>query len=553
MSAQNDTPEQGSPATRRAFRKRTSRRVIIATGIAGVIAAGMAAPATASRVHGQNDDVVKTSDGAVRGTVTTGYREFDGIPYAEPPVGERRWAPPQPKQAWAGTRDATKAKSACPQTAGFLGDPASDDEDCLYLNVTTPRNTGGKKLPVMFWIHGGGFYSGSGSLYGAQRLAEKGNVIVVTLNYRLGVLGFLAHPALDGDGAAGKSGDYGLQDQQSALRWVHDNAAAFGGDAGNVTLFGESAGGVSTCSHLVAPASKGLFSHAIIQSGPCGDLAKTWPFADGNWGVRSREVAEKQGTELADKLGCKDDVACLRGKSVSELMDASAGGQGFGPAAGDGGVLPVFPETALASGNFNRVPVINGTTRDEHRTFTAAIESFTGHTATAQDYRDDLDNFFGKKKAAKVRAEYPLNAYDDPSTALSAIWTDSSWTCTALDTDHLLSTQVPTYAYEFADENAPWASDGTTPSFPTGAFHAAELQYLFDDEQFTGPLDASQQKLSDQMIKYWTNFARTGNPNGGGTPPWPRFGADRARSLTTGGNGQTDLAQEHRCGFWQSI
>jgi para-nitrobenzyl esterase len=260
MPAQNDTSEQNSPATRRAFRTRTSRRIIIATGIttgiAAVLAAGMAAPATASRLHGQSDAVVKTSDGAVRGTVTADYRGFDGIPYAEPPVGRRRWAPPQPKQAWAGTRDATEPAGSCPQTAGFLGDPASDNEDCLYLNVTTPRNAGAKKLPVMFWIHGGGFYSGSGSLYGAQRLATKGNVIVVTLNYRLGVLGFLAHPALDGDGngggGAGKSGDYGLQDQQAALRWVHDNAAAFGGDAGNVTLFGESAGGVSTCSHLAS-------------------------------------------------------------------------------------------------------------------------------------------------------------------------------------------------------------------------------------------------------------------------------------------------------------
>jgi para-nitrobenzyl esterase len=545
----SEQTEQSRPAARR-----SKTRVIVATGIAGVLAVGMAAPATASRVHGGGDPaIVRTSDGAVRGTVTTDHREFDGIPYAEPPVGRRRWAPPEPKATWTGTRDATTPASSCPQTAGFLGDPPSDDEDCLYLNVTTPRSTGGGKLPVMFWVHGGGFYSGSGSLYGAQRLATEGNVIVVTLNYRLGVLGFLANPALDG--TTNKSGNYGLEDQQTALRWVRDNAAAFGGDAGNVTLFGESAGGVSTCSHLVSPASKGLFARAIIQSGPCGELAKTWPLADGNWGVRPREVAEKQGTDLTAKLDCKgaDTAACLRGKSVAELMDASQGGQGFGPVSGQGGVLPTIPAKAIASGRFNHVPVINGTTRDEHRTFTAAIESFTGHTATAADYHDDLENFFGAAKANKVRAEYPLNAYDSPSTALSAIWTDSSWTCTALDTDQSLSSQVPTYAYEFADEKAPWASDGTTPSFPTGAFHAAELQYLFDDEQFTGPLSAEQQKLSDQMIKYWTNFARTGNPNGGGTPPWPRFGADQARELTTGGNGQTDLSREHRCGFWQSL
>jgi para-nitrobenzyl esterase len=403
----------------------------------------------------------------------------------------------------------------------------------------------------MFWIHGGGFYSGSGSLYGAERLATQGKVIVVTLNYRLGVFGFLAHPALDGTDQ--KSGDYGLEDQQTALRWVRDNAAAFGGDAGNVTLFGESAGGVSTCSHLVSPASAGLFRRAIIQSGPCGDLTKTWPYTGGNWGVRPREAAEKQGMALAEKLGCGSGAACLRGKSVSELMDASEGGQGFGPVAGEGGVLPAIPATALATGRFNRVPVINGTTRDEHRTFTAAIDAFSGHAATAADYRDDLKNFFGKEKAAKVRAEYPLKAYDSPSTALATIWTDSSWACTALDTDRLLSTQVPTYAYEFADGTAPWASDGPKSSFPTGAFHASELQYLFNDEQFRTPLTSPQRQLSDQMIRYWTTFAYTGDPNGDGTPTWPRFDADHARSLTTSGNGEADLAREHRCGFWQSL
>ena len=274
-------------------RSRRSVRMTAAVGLAGVVVAGMAAPATADRVHGASDDVVHTTgashgdveqtaggavvhttSGAVRGTLAGGYRTFAGIPYAAPPVGRLRWTSPQKAKTWTGTRDATQPGNACPQTAGFLGDPASDTEDCLYLNVTTPRNTGENKLPVMFWIHGGGFYSGSGSLYGAQRLATEGNVIVVTLNYRLGVFGFLAHPALDGK--THKSGDYGLEDQQAALRWVHDNAKAFGGDAGNVTLFGESAGGISTCSHLAAPASKGLFQRAIIQSGPC-TLEGQWP------------------------------------------------------------------------------------------------------------------------------------------------------------------------------------------------------------------------------------------------------------------------------------
>lgn len=533
------------PAARRSLRSRRSAQITVALGLAGAVAAGFAAPATADRVHGVGDPaVVRTSGGAVRGTVTSGHRTFDGIPYAAPPVGALRWASPQPRAKWTGTRDATKAGSACPQTAGFLGDAPSDDEDCLYLNVTTPRNTGGKRLPVMFWIHGGGFYSGSGDLYGAQRMAEKGNVIVVTLNYRLGVFGFLAHPSLDGK--THKSGDYGLEDQQAALRWVHDNAKAFGGDAGNVTLFGESAGGMSTCSHLAAPASAGLFRQAIIQSGPC-TIAGQWPYPEGNWTVRPRKAAEQQGEAIAAKLDC-GDAACLRGKSVKELMDASEGGQGFGPAAGPGGVLPRTPAKALATGDFTHVPVIQGTTHDEHRTFVAAIETFTGHTATEADYRKDIEDFFGPEKAKKVLAEYPGSAYDSPSTALSTVWTDSAWSCTALETSRLLSKSVPTYAYEFADEKAPWASDGSTPSFPTGAFHASELQYLFDDAQFRTELTPAQRGLSDQMIGYWTSFAHTGNPNA-----WPRFDGDHVLSLTTGGTTQKDLSTEHRCGFWQSL
>jgi para-nitrobenzyl esterase len=541
--------EQQRAGVPKRFRNRRSVRITAAVGLAGVVAAGMAAPATADRVHGvsdQDDAVVHTSGGVVRGTLAGDNRTFDGVPYAAPPVGKLRWASPQPAANWTGTRDATKPGSACPQTAGFLGDAASDTEDCLYLNVTTPRNIGKKKLPVMFWIHGGGFYSGSGSLYGAQRLATEGNVIVVTLNYRLGVFGFLAHPSLDNQ--THKSGDYGLEDQQAALRWVHGNAQAFGGDAGNVTLFGESAGGISTCSHLAAPASAGLFQRAIIQSGPC-TLEKQWPYADGNWTVRPRKVAEQQGQATAAKLHC-GDAACLRGKSVEDLLQASEGGQGFGPAAGGGGVLPKTPAKALATGDFAHVPVIQGTTHDEHRTFVAAIESFTGHAVTDADYRKDIEDFFGAEKAQKILAEYKS---DDPSTALASVWTDSAWSCTALQSDRLLSAQVPTYAYEFADEKAPWASDGSTPSFATGAFHAAELQYLFDDAQFHTPLTPGQKNLSGQMIGYWTRFAHTGNPNGGAAPSWPRFDGNHVQSLTTGGTRQTQLAAEHRCGFWQSL
>ena len=207
-------------------------------------------------------------------------------------------------------------------------------------------------------------------------------------------------------------------------------------------------------------------------------------------------------------------------------------------------MLPKTPAKALATGDFAHVPVIQGTTHDEHRTFVAAIESFTGHTVTDADYRKDVEDFFGKEKAEKILARYKDK---NPSTALAGVWTDSAWSCPALQTDRLLSAQVPTYAYEFADEKAPWASDGSAPSFPTGAFHAAELQYLFDDEQFRTPLTVAQEHLSKEMIGYWTRFAHTGNTG------WPRFDGNHVRSLTTAGPDRTDLAKEHRCGFWQSL
>ncbi len=531
-------------------RSRTTVVAAIGLGVAAVCAVATTAAATKVGIAG-NPAVVRTDSGPVRGTVSASSRSFQGIPYAAPPVGDLRWASPRSPAAWTVTRDATAPGADCPQTAGFLGDKPSVDENCLFLNVTTPRNVSGRRLPVMFWVHGGGFYSGSGRLYDAQRMADKGDVVVVTFNYRLGVFGFLDHPALDGAGHM--SGDFGLEDQQAALRWVRRNAAAFGGDAGNVTLFGESAGGVSACAHLASPRSRGLFRRAIIQSGPCA-LTTQWPWKDGGWVARSRTVAAAQGVALAKRLGCATPatVACLRRKPVSALLDASEGGQGYGPAYGTG-VLPVSPYQALATGRFARVPVIQGSTRDEQRTFTAAVEEFSGHVLTDADYAQQVKDYFGADKGAKVLARYPRGDYDSASTALSAVWSDYTWGCTALATDRLLSRANPTWAYEFGDRDAPWAKDGVTPSFPTGAFHAAELQYLFSDEQFPGPRTAAQRDLSDEMIGYWTRFAHTGDPNGAGAPAWNRFDGRTVHGLIPGKTRNVDLAAEHRCGFWSSL
>jgi para-nitrobenzyl esterase len=513
---------------------------VLAKLIAGAVACGIAI--TALPAAAATGTVVQTENGPVRGTAAKDYRSFEGIPYAAPPIGERRWTSPAPPAKWTSTLDATRPGNTCAQTGDFIGDKPSESEDCLTLNVTAPR--GARKLPVMVWIHGGGFFSGSGGIYQAGQLATKGDVVVVTVNYRLGVFGFLAHPELT------NSGNFGLEDQQAALRWVQRNVGQFGGDPSQVTLFGESAGGVSTCVHLAAPGSAGLFQRAIIQSGPCA-LTTQWPYGeDGNWVSRPRATAEKAGLKLAAGLGC-DTVDCLKTKSVADLEAASSGGNGYGPVYGGGGVLPISPEQALATGHFNKVPVIQGTTRDEHQTFQAAIEGFMGHPTTKDDYDNDLTGFFGADKAAKIKAKYPLG--DVPGATMSSIWTDYSWSCTALRADKMLAPRTPTYAYEFADEKAPWFADAGKPSFATGAYHASELQYLFPGVYGSGNLPAAQQKLADQMIKYWSRFAYTGNPNGPGSPEWSRSTGSNVLSMAPGRIKPVDFGAEHNCGFWNGF
>ncbi|HEY3502142.1 MAG TPA: carboxylesterase family protein [Actinocatenispora sp.] len=532
---------------------RRLRTAVVGLTVAA-LASALAVPALAADTGGSPRPVVRTADGGVRGTAADGHENFRGIPYAEPPVGPLRWAQPRRARSWSGVRDASRPGNDCPQSAGFLGDKPSTTEDCLYLNVTRPARHTGRPLPVLFFVHGGGFYSGSAALYGADRLATRGDVIVVTTNYRLGVFGFLDHPAL-----GAQAGNYGLADQQAALRWVQRNATTFGGDPRNVTLFGESAGSVSTCAQLSSPAAAGLFQRAVMDSGPCA-VTDEWPYQDGgNWYPRPRATAEQEGAAAATALHCTDPartLSCLRGKSTADLLTVSGGGQGFGPAYGGGGLLPRSPREALTTGRFNRVPVLHGTTRDEHRTFVAAIEAFTGGTpVTEAGYRDEVTGILGADIAPKVLARYPVDRYGSPSEALAAVWTDRAWSCPALTTDRLFDRYVPTRAFEFADEDAPWGTDAGTPSFPTGAFHAAELQYLFEDAQFPGPATAAQRALSDEMIGYWTRFARTGDPNGAAAPTWPRFAGSTVQALAPGRDGTrpVDLAAEHQCRFWQSV
>lgn len=529
--------------------KRTAHAVIAGALALGVTAttSAVAAPGTPRAADGPS--VVGTDKGAVRGTVTDIARVFQGIPYAAPPTGRHRWAPPTPAARWHGALDATAPGSACPQT-GLVppAGPHSDDEDCLSVNVTTPRTAAaGRPRPVMVYLHGGDHTDGAGAMQDAQRLAARGDVVVVTVNHRLGALGYLAHPELEKHG--GESGNYGFLDQQAALRWVQRNATAFGGDPDNVTLFGESAGGHSTCAHLVAPSSAGLFDRVVLQSAPCTS----------GTGRRDREDALKKGVTTAAGIEEKPGVDDWRTAAPEHLVNPFGTGPEYAPAYG-GKLLPRTPEEAFATGKFNKVPVLQGINRDESRAGIYGMETTKKATTgdpdariDEADYRTHLEQTFGADRADVIAARYPVTAYDgSPALALAAALTDAEWARPTVDTGKALSRHVPTYTYEFAERETPWYADPAyqKPSFPMGAAHTFELPYLFGLDDFE-PLTRTQHRLSDRMIDIWTGFAHKGRAPWKPTTP----AAPNTQSLASGPNGirPVDFAANHHYAFWTSL
>jgi para-nitrobenzyl esterase len=500
--------------------------------VAATLATGLASAPPAPPA-----EVVRTADGLVRGVVAADHRTFQGIPFAAPPVGDLRWRSPQPVTPWTGVRETTTPSARCAQAPG--GGTPSTAEDCLYLNVTTPSTRGPK--PVMVWVHGGGNSYGAGADSDPTRLAVTGNVVVVTINYRLGVFSAFAHPDLAGGGA------FGMEDQQAALRWVRRNATAFGGDPNRVTLFGESSGAWDVCGQLTSPRARTLFQRVIIQSGTC---ASNWPAngviytqpAGSPW--LSLAESRAHGAELAAQHGCAD-VECLRRLPAADLIPQDTNTILTAMAYGTS-ILPTRPDQALASGAFNRVPVLSGHTRDEGRLAAA----FIPRPFTEQTYQSLLAEEFGDQ-APRVAAEYPSDAFDSPALAYAQVLTDRVWACNHVVDHRAMARHTTVYGYEFADRTAPTGWFPFPPDLPPGAFHSSELPYLFDPVGFPATLNPAQAALADQLIAYWSQFATTGNPNGGDLPQWPTFHGANAQSLAPGAITQVDVAAEHNCAFWR--
>jgi para-nitrobenzyl esterase len=499
---------------------------------------GVASDRASAATSGQAPPTVATVDGSVQGATVGATDQFLGIPYAAPPVGSLRWRAPQPDAHWSGVRRATAFAPHCPQTASEFG-VASMSENCLYLNVYAPATDHEKgNLPVMVWFHGGVFVWGESNDWNPAQLVHDG-VIVVTINYRLGALGFLAHPSLAGRG--GSSGNYGLMDQEAALRWVRDNITKFGGNAHKVTIFGESAGGLSVLSQLASPAAHGLFSDAIVESG-----AYTLT-------PESRDAAEVDGQAFAKRAGCADQrAACLRSLPVATILKYQD--SGYRPDI-DGLVLTRSLASAFATGRFNHVPVIDGTNLDERRLF-VAIDQLIGDPVTVANYQGMIASTLGVSAAtaATVVAVYPLSSYPSPALALSALWTDESFSCPALTVDQSLSKFVPTYSYEFADQNAPERYEPPV-DFSYGASHDSEVQYIFDQSNtpFPGVLSAEQQQLALSMRQDWASFARHGSPSSTSGATWERFTTSSPHTLvlvTPTATTETDFGVVHHCGFW---
>ena len=465
--------------------------------------------------------LVGTQEGIVKGSIVNGVAEFLGVPFATPPLGNLRWKPPKKHDPWAGVLTTQAYAPICAQitTLGVFAGPANNNEDCLYLNVFTPNLDPSARLPVIFWIHGGGNLDGETPGYDGSKMAADGKTVVVTVEYRLNLMGWLANPALDNEGHT--FGNYGILDQLLALKWVRRNIAKFGGDKNNITIGGQSAGAEDTGLAMVSPLFTGLFQRGICESF-CPNTIPTLA------------TAETTGAAFSVAAGCGsgNDAAtakCLRKLTAAQVealagTDSAASQYVVGPMI-DPTVLPTQPITAFTNGTFNHVPLMNGNVEDETNFGLAITEYFSGPPRvppTAAQYIAHINSTYATPPypagtAAKVLANYPLSAFATPQLAWDRSGTDSS-ICGERRIDKVLASQIPLYTYEFDDQTAPFYFP-KMPGFLSLAYHTADIQYLFplwsggpSPPSIVHSLNKKQTDLSDQLVAAWTNFAWTGQP-----------------------------------------
>jgi para-nitrobenzyl esterase len=461
-------------------------------------------------------DIVQLASGPIRGKIEDGVPAFLGIPYASPPLGKLRWRPPQAVLPWKDVRNSMDFGPSCPQPGGQ--DNNKFNEDCLYLNVWTTAKPKDKKLPVMVWIHGGAFNFGSASQpeYRGRNLAQKG-VVVVTANYRLGPLGFFVHPQLVDESSHDTSGNYGLLDQIAALQWVQKNIAAFGGDPDLVTIFGQSAGSRSVSLLMISPLSAGLFQRAIAQSGgPIIGSEYLNPVFNGNMANVSN-----MGRKLTAKLGCdqaRDVLAAMRAKSAQEIVAAADCRTGlfdeglfFAPVF-DGWVLPGNPLAAYEGGKQHDVPMILGSTSNEGTLYLAGETDLS-----LEKYQAFLKARFGNH-SVEAFTMFPADSAQDVPRAIDNIITTAANACPArLVAQCMEQRKARSYLYQFTRR------PGTALARKLGVHHGAELAYVFGNMNKSDGYDDTDSELSEKMMAYWVNFAKTGNPNGRGLFYWPAY------------------------------
>jgi para-nitrobenzyl esterase len=449
----------------------------------------------------------KVTGGGVEGVVKDGIASFKGIPFAAPPVGDLRWRSPQPVKPWQGMRKADEFAPGPMQDTAFgamLGGPQKISEDCLYLNVWTGAKKPGEKRPVMVWIYGGGFGIGMTSTptYDGANLARKG-VVLVSVAYRLGPMGFLAHPELSKESGKG-SGAYGIQDQIAGLKWVRENIAQFGGDPSKVTIFGESAGGMSVGMLVTSPMARGFFQRAISESG-------------GAMGTRGTNLktAEEQGKAYLSKLGA-NDIKAARALSAETIQKDTKGMGSFRPVA-DGETIVENPYETFEAGKFSDTPILVGTNSNEGGLFVTQITTSTG-------FERMIRSSYGAS-AEDILKVYPHDMEAEATRSAKDIMRDSTFAWSTWAWAKMQSTKGKNKAFVYY-------FDHRTPASPDGANHAAEISYVFGNLGGMGGGNGTEDKaLSELISSYWINFAKKGNPNGPGLPVWLAFDGKEQKTM----------------------